>query len=91
MAKRRRRRRRRKQLVPVLVAMLLVVLVAIAGIITGFIKKYTPSDARMDLADYYHTSEDEAALILQDTISEWRSLFTIQHYNQRTGRTVLLG
>ena len=24
----------------------------------------------MDLADYYHTSEDEAALILQDTISE---------------------
>ena len=53
MAKRRRRRRRRKQLVPVLVAMLLVVLVAIAGIITGFIKKYTPSDARMDLADYY--------------------------------------
>ncbi len=70
MAKRRRRRRRRKQLIPVLVAMLLVVLVAIAGIITGFIKKYTPSDARMDLADYYHTSEDEAALILQDTISE---------------------
>lgn len=70
MAKRRRRRRRRKQLVPVLVAMLLVVLVAIAGIITGFIKKYTPSDARMDLVDYYHTSEDEAALILQDTISE---------------------
>lgn len=70
MAKRRRRRRRRKQLVPVLVAMLLVVLVAIAGIITGFIKKYTPSDARMDLADYYHTSEDEVALILQDTISE---------------------
>lgn len=70
MAKRRRRRRRRNQLVPVLVAMLLVVLVAIAGIITGFIKKYTPSDARMDLADYYHTSEDEAALILQDTISE---------------------
>ncbi len=70
MAKRRRRRRRRNQLVPILVAMLLVVLVAIAGIITGFIKKYTPSDARMDLADYYHTSEDEAALILQDTISE---------------------
>lgn len=70
MAKRRRRRRRRNQLVPILVAMLLIVLVAIAGIVTGFIKKYTPSDARMDLADYYHTNEDEAALILQDTISE---------------------
>lgn len=70
MAKRRRRRRRRNQLVPILVAMFLIVLVAIAGIVTGFIKKYTPSDARMDLADYYHTNEDEAALILQDTISE---------------------
>ena len=50
--------------------MLLVVLVAIAGIVTGFIKKYTPSDTRMELADYYHTGEGEAALILQDTISE---------------------
>lgn len=70
MAKRRRRRRRRKQLVPILVAMLLVILVAIVGIITGVIKKYTPSDAKMDLADYYHTSGDEIALILQDTISE---------------------
>lgn len=70
MAKRRRRRRRRNQLVPILVAMLLIILVAVVGIVTGFIKKYTPSDTRMELADYYHTGEGEAALILQDTISE---------------------
>lgn len=70
MAKRRRRRRRRNQLVPILVAMLLIILVAVAGIVTGFIKKYTPSDTRMELADYYHTGEGEATLILQDTISE---------------------
>ena len=70
MAQRRRRRRRRNQLVPILVAMLLIILVAVAGIVTGFIKKYTPSDTRMELADYYHTGEGEAALILQDTISE---------------------
>lgn len=70
MAKRRRRRRRRNQLVPILVAMLLVILVAIAGIITGFIKKYTPSDAKMDLSDYFHADGDDIALILQDTISE---------------------
>ena len=50
--------------------MLLIILVAVAGIVTGFIKKYTPSDTRMELADYYHTGEGEAALILQDTISE---------------------
>ena len=53
-----------------MVAMLLIILVAVAGIVTGFIKKYTPSDTRMELADYYHTGEGEAALILQDTISE---------------------
>ena len=70
MAKQRRRRRRRNQLVPILVAMLLIVLVAIAGIVTSFIKKYTPSDVKVDLADYYHTDKDEIALILQDTISE---------------------
>ncbi len=70
MAKQRRKRRRRNRLVSILVAMLLIVLVAIAGIITSFIKKYTPSDAKMDLADYYHTDKDEIALILQDTISD---------------------
>ena len=69
MAKR-RREDGEKLLVPILVAMLLIILVAVAGIVTGFIKKYTPSDVRMELADYYHTGEGEAALILQDTISE---------------------
>ena len=69
--KRRKRRRRRSRLAPVLVALLLIILVGAAGVITSAIRRYTPSDARMDLADYYQQSaEDELSLILQDKISD---------------------
>lgn len=72
MAKR-RRRRRNSQLMAVLVVLLLVIVVGAAGIITAYIKKYTPSDARMALKDYYQIqSEDEVVLILQDKVSEIR-------------------
>ena len=73
MAKKRRKRRRRRssRLAPVLVALLLIILVGAAGIITSVIRRYTPSDARMDLADYYQQSgEDELSLILQDKIAD---------------------
>lgn len=73
MAKKRRKRRRRRssRLAPVLVALLLIILVGAAGIITSAIRRYTPSDARMDLADYYQQSgEDELSLILQDKIAD---------------------
>lgn len=73
MAKKRRKRRRRRssRLGPVLVALLLIILVGAAGIITSAIRRYTPSDARMDLADYYQQSgEDELSLILQDKIAD---------------------
>ena len=73
MAKKRRKRRRRRssRLAPVLVALLLIILVAAAGVITSAIRRYTPSDARMDLADYYQQqSEDQLSLILQDQIAD---------------------
>ena len=73
MAKRRRRRRRNSQLMAVLVVLLLVLVVGAAGVITAYIKKYTPSDARMALKDYYQTQdENDVVLILQDKISEIR-------------------
>lgn len=73
MAKRRRRRRRRNRMIPVLVALLLIIIIGAVGIITGYLKKYTPSDVRMDLTDYYaQKSQEDVALILQDTISETR-------------------
>ena len=73
MAKRRRRRRRNSQLMAVLVVLLLVLVVGAAGVITAYIKKYTPSDARMALKDYYQIQdENDVVLILQDKISEIR-------------------
>ena len=72
MAKKRRKRRRRRssRLTPVLVALLLILFIGAAGVITSAIRRYTPSDARMDLADYYQQgSADELSLILQDTVS----------------------
>ncbi len=69
--KRKKRRRRRSGLTSVLVALLLIILVGAAGIITNAMRRYTPTDARMDLADYYQQSSgDEISLILQDTIAE---------------------
>ena len=72
MAKR-KRRRRNSSLMSVLVVLLLVIVVGAVGVITSLIKKYTPSDVRMGLEDYYEIqSEDEVVLILQDSVSEVR-------------------
>lgn len=72
MAKRRRKRRRsRSKIIPVLVAMLLIIIIGAVGVINSYIKKYTPSDTRMDLTDYYaQEAQDEVTLILQDTVSD---------------------
>lgn len=76
MAKRRKRRRRRRSFPPALIALFLIVIVGAAGLITTYVKKYTPSDIRMDLADYYKLeSPEEVALIFQDTLSEYRGRF----------------
>lgn len=73
MAKRRKRRRRRRSFPPALIALFLIVIVGAAGLITTYVKKYTPSDIRMDLADYYKLeSPEEVVLIFQDTLSEYR-------------------
>ena len=73
MAKRRKRRRRRRSFPPALIALFLIVIVGAAGLITTYVKKYTPSDIRMDLADYYKLeSPEEVALIFQDTLSDYR-------------------
>ena len=53
------------------IVIILIVIVGAAGIITSYVKKYTPSDTRMDLEQYYKLEgQEEAALILQDTVSD---------------------
>ncbi|MGI6095746.1 MAG: glycosyl hydrolase family 18 protein [Lachnospiraceae bacterium] len=61
----------KKTIVPILVAALLIIVVAIVGIATMVIKKYTPSDEQMDHREYYQiTADDEVAVVLQDVNSE---------------------
>lgn len=72
MAKKKRRRRNNK-MISVLVAILLIIIIGVVGIITAYVKKYTPSDTRMDLADYYALeSQEDTVLILQNTTAEVR-------------------
>ena len=99
MAKRRKRRRRRRGIPPVFIALFLIVIVGAAGIITSYVKKYTPSDTRMDLEQYYKLEgQEEAALILQDTVSDSKGrvadgkiYIPLQRGNGYAGRKILLG
>jgi len=75
MATRKRRRRRRsqarRQLVPVLAAVFLIIIIMIAMFISYLVKKYSPSDERMDWKEYYSLgSEDEVAILLNDEVTE---------------------
>lgn len=81
-AKNRRKRRRssarrsgdRRQLVPVLAAVFLIVVILIVMLINYLVKKYSPSDERMDLSAYFNLEQgDEAAIILEDALTEFRA------------------
>jgi spore germination protein YaaH len=81
-AKKRRRKRRsrakrnndRRQLVPVLAAVLLIVIILIVMLINYLVKKYSPSDERMDLYTYFNLEQgDQAAIILEDELTELRA------------------
>lgn len=75
MTERRKRRRRRKsqlrRALPVLIAMLLIVIIGGVMGISFIVKRYSPSDERMDLKEYFSlNAEDEVAIILEDEKSE---------------------
>lgn len=75
MATKRRKKRRRsragRRMAPVLVALLLIVVVLIGLFVSFLIQKYSPSKERMDWKEYYSlTEEDEAAVILNDELTD---------------------
>lgn len=75
MATKRRKKRRRAQagrrMAPVLIALLLIVVVLIGLFVSFLIQKYSPSKERMDWKEYYSlTEEDEAAVILNDKLTD---------------------
>ena len=61
----------KKKILPVLVVTCLIIVIAIVGVISSMIEKYTPSDARMDGKEYFQLqSDEEAALIVNGTLAE---------------------
>ena len=59
---------------PVLAAVFLIVIILIIMLINYLVKKYSPSDERMDLYSYFNLEQgDEAAVILEDELTELRA------------------
>lgn len=80
--KKRRKRRRsrsrssvdRRQLIPVLMAVFLIIIILLIMGINYLVKKYSPTDERMDLYTYFNLEQgDEAAVIMEDELTEIRA------------------
>lgn len=56
-----------KKILPALIAILLIIIIAVFGLGWQYVEKYTYSDEKADLQEYFGVeSEDEIAIILQD-------------------------
>lgn len=65
----------RKKILPVVAALILIVIVAIIGIISKVVEKYTPSDETVTAKEYFGIQgANEVGLILQDQVSERKGL-----------------
>lgn len=74
---RRRSPELKKKMISVLATLALLVIVTIIYIVGIIIEKYTPTDERADLKDYFAiTKEDEVALILQNVKAEEKGLIS---------------
>ena len=73
----------KKKIIPVLAAMVLIIVVILFMLLGNLIDKYTPSDERQDLSEYYQMpSEDAVAIILNNEV--------IDVYGKMIGGTVYL-
>lgn len=65
----------KRRLVSILAAVILIVIVLIIYIAGNIIEKYTPTDERADLNEYFSIENDEqVAILMQDTKSEEKGL-----------------
>lgn len=62
-----RKRTMKKKVIPVLVAVALIIVIGGVGLLTMFLGKYSYSDAKMDLNEYFGLYQpDEVAIVCQD-------------------------
>ena len=65
----------KKKIISVLATLVLLIIVIIIYVVGNIIEKYTPTDKEANLTEYFAlSSEDEVALILQDTKAEEKGL-----------------
>lgn len=63
----------KKKILPVLIVLSLILIVAIAGGVTMYVKRLTPTKEKMQLAKYYkNPAADEAVLVLNGAVLEQR-------------------
>lgn len=65
----------KKKRAPLMACICLIVVVAVIMIATNIVKKYTPTSEVMDGKEYFNlNSDDEAALIMENKVSEYKGL-----------------
>lgn len=65
----------RKKILPVVAALILIVIVAVIGLISKVVEKYTPSDETVIAEEYFGVQgTNEVGLILQDRLSDRKGL-----------------
>lgn len=70
----------KKKYIPVLVAVALIVVVALIGLSTGLLEKYSYSQERADLNTYFNVAGgEETAIIFNDTLIETDALYRDDH------------
>ena len=63
----------KKKKAPVLAVIVLLLLVAVIGLVTRIVKKYTPTSEVMDTREYFKLDqEDETAVILDNLLSDYK-------------------
>jgi Predicted glycosyl hydrolase len=61
----------KKKIVPIFAASILILIVAGIGVVSSLIKKYTPSDERVDVEFYFGIEEnDDLAMVMQNEVIE---------------------
>lgn len=70
----------KKKYIPVFVAVALIIIVALIGISTGLLEKYSYSQERADLNTYFHVvGGEETAIIFNDVLLETDALYRDGH------------
>lgn len=67
----------KKRKAPVLAVIALLLTVAVIGLVTRLVKKYTPTSEVMDTREYFKLDqEDETAVILENRVSDYKAKMT---------------